>query len=85
MYSLPYICTLSIIDIDKLSMILSYNGSRKDVAMTRSTGKNVDRISARLNSVEYEQLLVLAAGRPTSDVIRELIRKAYDEDRRLKT
>ena len=50
--------------------------------MTRSAGKNIDRISARLNSVEYEQLLVLAAGRPTSDVIRELIRKAYDEDRR---
>jgi hypothetical protein len=53
--------------------------------MTRSAGKNIDRISARLNSVEYEQLLVLAAGRPTSDVIRELIRKAFDEDRRPET
>lgn len=69
-----------VVNIDRLSMILSYN-----LVMTRRSGRNENRIGLRLNAAEYEQLLVLADGRTTSDVVRELIRKAYSENQRPET
>ena len=39
----------------------------------RKPCKNVDRIGVRLNQIEYQKLMRLAAGRNLIDVIRSLI------------
>jgi hypothetical protein len=42
-------------------------------AGVRKPCKNVDRIGVRLNQIEYQKLMRLAAGRNLSDVVRSLI------------